>query len=56
MNRLIAICLAVCAYALSPYGHSEEANKTTLTVFGAASLTNVLQDLATPSRRKPPSR
>lgn len=45
MNRLSAICLAVCAYALSPYGHSEEANKTTLTVFGAASLTNVLQDL-----------
>ena len=45
MNRLIAICLAVCAFALSPYGHSEEANKATLTVFGAASLTNVLQDL-----------
>lgn len=45
MNRLIAICLAVCAFALPPHGHSEEAGKTTLTVFGAASLTNVLQDL-----------
>ena len=45
MNRSIAICLAVCAFALAPYGHSEEAGKTTLTVFGAASLTNVLQDL-----------
>ena len=45
MNRLIAICLAFCALGLPPHGHSEEAGKTTLTVFGAASLTNVLQDL-----------
>ncbi len=45
MNRLIAISLAVCAFAIAPYGRSAEADKTTLTVFGAASLTNVLQDL-----------
>lgn len=45
MNRLIAICLAVGAFALAPDGHSAETDKTTLTVFGAASLTNVLQDL-----------
>jgi molybdate transport system substrate-binding protein len=45
MNKLIAIWLAACAFAFAPYGHSAEPDKTTLTVFGAASLTNVLQDL-----------
>jgi len=45
MTRLVAICLAFCAFALAPCGHSAEADKTTLTVFAAASLTNVLQDL-----------
>jgi molybdate transport system substrate-binding protein len=45
MNKFIAIWLAVCAFAIAPYGHSAEPDKTTLTVFGAASLTNVLQDL-----------
>jgi molybdate transport system substrate-binding protein len=45
MNKLIAIWLAVCAFAFAPFVHSAEPDKTTLTVFGAASLTNVLQDL-----------
>ncbi len=45
MNRLIAIGLAVCTLAFAPTGHPAEPDRTTLTVFGAASLTNVLQDL-----------
>ncbi|HEX4153178.1 MAG TPA: molybdate ABC transporter substrate-binding protein [Steroidobacteraceae bacterium] len=42
---MIAICAAVCAFAFGPCGYAADPPKTTLTVFGAASLTNVLQDL-----------
>ena len=45
MNRLIAIWWAIVALSFAPCGHSAEPEKATLTVFGAASLTNVLQDL-----------
>ncbi|MGD0501817.1 MAG: molybdate ABC transporter substrate-binding protein [Steroidobacteraceae bacterium] len=46
MQKLIAIWAAACALAFAPYVHSAEPEKKiTLTVFGAASLTNVLQDL-----------
>jgi molybdate transport system substrate-binding protein len=45
MSRLIAILAAVFALASAPYGHAEPPKQTTLTVFAAASLTNVLQDL-----------
>ena len=45
MNRLIAILAAVCALACAPSGHAAPPEQATLTVFGAASLTNVLQDL-----------
>jgi molybdate transport system substrate-binding protein len=43
--RSIALCAVLCAFAFSSSGLSAEPDKTTLTVFGAASLTNVLQDL-----------
>src|ERR1700678_2304385 len=45
MTRLIAIWAAVFALSCAPSGYAAEAGTTTLTVFGAASLTNVLQDL-----------
>jgi molybdate transport system substrate-binding protein len=45
MTRLIAIWAAVCALSFAPSGYSAEPEQTTLIVFGAASLTNVLQDL-----------
>jgi molybdate transport system substrate-binding protein len=45
MKKLLAIWLAFCAPVFAPYGHSAEPGKPTLIVFGAASLTNVLQDL-----------
>ena len=45
MNRLIAIFAAVCALTSAPYGHAAPPERITLTVFAAASLTNVLQDL-----------
>ena len=43
--RLLAVCAAVCAFAFAPPGLGAEPDKTTLTVFAASSLTNVLQDL-----------
>jgi molybdate transport system substrate-binding protein len=45
MHKLIAVLLAVCVFAFAPSGHAAEPDRVTLTVFGAASLTNVLQDL-----------
>jgi molybdate transport system substrate-binding protein len=45
MKKLVAAWVAFCISAFAPYGHAAEPEKTTLTVFGAASLTNVLQDL-----------
>jgi molybdate transport system substrate-binding protein len=35
----------ICGLAIAPCGHAAEPEKITLTVFGAASLTNVLQDV-----------
>jgi molybdate transport system substrate-binding protein len=45
MMRLIAILAMACALAVAPRSHAAPPEKITLTVFGAASLTNVLQDL-----------
>jgi molybdate transport system substrate-binding protein len=45
MIRLIAILIAAGALAFAPCSRPAEPEKTTLTVFGAASLTNVLQDV-----------
>jgi molybdate transport system substrate-binding protein len=45
MSRLIAIWSAIIALSFAPCGLPAEPEKTTLTVFGAASVTNVLQDL-----------
>jgi molybdate transport system substrate-binding protein len=45
MTRLIAIFAAVCALAFAPPGLAAPPEQTTLTVFAAASLTNVLRDL-----------
>jgi molybdate transport system substrate-binding protein len=45
MTRLIAILTAAFALAFAPCSRSAAPEDTTLTVFGAASLTNVLQDI-----------
>jgi molybdate transport system substrate-binding protein len=45
MTRWIGIWVAICALTLAPCAYPAEPEKATLTVFGAASLTNVLQDL-----------
>ena len=45
MSRWIAIWSAIFALSFAPCGFPAEPEKTTLTVFGAASVTNVLQDL-----------
>jgi molybdate transport system substrate-binding protein len=45
MTRLVALWIAVFVVSFAPSGHAAEPGQTTLTVFGAASLTNVLQDL-----------
>jgi molybdate transport system substrate-binding protein len=45
MIRLIATWALMCGLAIAPCGHAAEPEQITLTVFGAASLTNVLQDI-----------
>ncbi len=45
MSRLIAMLAAACALSFAPCACPAELDKTSVTVFGAASLTNVLQDL-----------
>jgi molybdate transport system substrate-binding protein len=45
MIRLIATWALMCGLAIAPCVHAAEPEKITLTVFGAASLTNVLQDV-----------
>lgn len=45
MNRLVATCSLIGGLLLGAAGHCGDAEPGTLVVFGAASLTNVLQDL-----------
>jgi molybdate transport system substrate-binding protein len=45
MIRLIATWALMCGLAIAPCGHAAEPEQITLTVFGASSLTNVLQDI-----------
>jgi molybdate transport system substrate-binding protein len=45
MTRLISILAAALWLALAPSSRAADPENTTLTVFGAASLTNVLQDI-----------
>lgn len=45
MRRILAVCLVACALLGGYQGRGADADKSTITVFGAASLTNVLQDL-----------
>jgi len=45
MRRLLCALLVACAGLSAPLGYCADAQSTSITVFGAASLTNALQDL-----------